>query len=59
MLIVGINVCYVPRADLADRHRVRKLATAVEDLGQLRGAPRLVLAAELPPARAQLFHRDR
>ena len=50
----------VPIADLADRHRVRK--TAVEDLGQLRDAPRLVLAAELPPmrsVRAQLFHRDR
>ena len=49
-------------ADLADRHRVRKLPTAVEDFGQLRDAPRLVLAAELPPmgsARAQLFHRDR
>ena len=60
MLIVGIDVCYVPIADLADRHRVRK--TAVEHLGQLRDAPRLLLAAELPPmrsVRAQLFHRDR
>ena len=62
MLSIGIDVCLVPIADLADRHRVRKLPTAVEDLGQLPDAPRLVLAAELPPmgsARAQLFHRDR
>jgi hypothetical protein len=61
MLIVGIDVCFVPIADLADRHRVRKLPIAVEDLGQLPDAPRLVLAAELPPmgsTRAQLFHRD-
>ena len=54
------RVCFVPIADLADRHRVRKLRTAIKD--PLRDALRLVLAAELPPmgsARAQLFHRDR
>jgi hypothetical protein len=53
-------VCFVPIADLADRHRVRKLRTAIKD--PLRDALRLVLAAELPPmgsARAQLIDRDR
>ena len=71
MLIAGINVRYVPIADMVfvvslplpsrgptARHRVRK--TAVDR--QLRDAPRLLLAAELPPmrsVRAQLFHRDR
>jgi hypothetical protein len=28
------SVCFVPLADLADRHRLRKLPTAVEDLGR-------------------------
>ena len=54
------HVCFVPIADLADRHRVRKLRTAIKD--PLRNALGIVLAAELPPmgsARAQLIHRDR
>jgi hypothetical protein len=41
------DVRKVPKADPADRHRVRKHPTAVEDLGQLRDAQILVLAAEL------------
>ena len=49
MIGARINVCTVPLADLADRHRLRKLPTAVEDLGSRRDALRLVLAAGLPP----------
>ena len=47
MFSVEIDVCFVPIADPADRHRVRK--TAVEHLGQLRDALKLVVAAGLPP----------
>jgi len=49
MFSVEIDVCFVPIADLADRHRLRKLPTAVEDFGSRRDALRLVLAAGLPP----------
>jgi hypothetical protein len=58
--LVTRHVRFVPLADLADRHRLRKLPTAVEDLGSRRDALRLVLAAGIAPdgvAHAQLFHR--
>ena len=48
MVSIGVDVRFVPLADLADRHRLRKLPTAVEDLGSRRDALRLVLAAGLP-----------